>query len=63
METIQYILKHLHWANQRILETLQNGQENKQANNLFSHIHHAENVWLTRLKGIDSSHWVARFIE
>jgi uncharacterized damage-inducible protein DinB len=48
--------KHLHWANQRILETLQNGKENKQANNLFSHILHAENVWYTRLKGADSSH-------
>jgi uncharacterized damage-inducible protein DinB len=47
---------HLHWANQRILETLQNSEENKQANNLFSHILHAENVWYTRLKGADSSH-------
>ncbi|MCM3691441.1 DinB family protein [Neobacillus niacini] len=50
------MFKHLHWANQRILETLQNAaQENKQANKLFSHILHAENVWFTRLKGIDSS--------
>jgi hypothetical protein len=48
--------KHLHWANQRILETLQNGKENKQANNLFSHILHAENVLYTRLNGADSSH-------
>jgi uncharacterized damage-inducible protein DinB len=50
------MFKHLHWANQRILETLQNGEENRQANNLFSHILHAENVWYTRLKGADSSH-------
>jgi uncharacterized damage-inducible protein DinB len=56
LETIQSMFKHLHWANQRILETLQNGEENKQANNLFSHILHAENVWYTRLKGADSSH-------
>jgi uncharacterized damage-inducible protein DinB len=56
LETIQSMFKHLHWANQRILETLQNGQENKKAINLFSHILHAENVWYTRLKGADSSH-------
>ncbi|MEH7111672.1 DinB family protein [Neobacillus niacini] len=56
LETIHSMFKHLHWANQRILETLQNGEENKQANTLFSHILHAENVWYTRLKGADSSH-------
>ncbi|MEH6995743.1 DinB family protein [Neobacillus drentensis] len=56
METIQSMFKHVHWANQRILETLQNGAvENKQANKLFSHILHAENVWFTRIKGNDSS--------
>ncbi len=49
------MFKHLHWANQRILETLQNGEENKQAINLFSHILHAENVWFTRITGTDSS--------
>ncbi|MFS0777598.1 DinB family protein [Neobacillus sp. 3P2-tot-E-2] len=56
METIRSMFQHLHWANLRILETLQNGEENKQANNLFSHILHAVNVWFTRLKGADSSH-------
>lgn len=56
LETIQFMFKHLHWANQRILETLQNGEENKQVKKLFSHILHAENVWYTRLKGADSSH-------
>jgi uncharacterized damage-inducible protein DinB len=56
LETITSIFKHLHWANQRILETLQNDEENNQAVNLFSHILHAENVWFTRLKGADSSH-------
>jgi uncharacterized damage-inducible protein DinB len=57
LETLQSMFKHLHWANQRILETLQNGAlENKKANNLFSHILHAENVWFTRLIGGDSSH-------
>ncbi|MDM5326754.1 DinB family protein [Neobacillus sp. CF12] len=57
METIQNMFKQVHWANLRILETLQNGGvENKQANYLFSHILHAENVWFTRLVGADSSH-------
>jgi uncharacterized damage-inducible protein DinB len=57
LETIQSMFKHVHWGNQRILETLQNGPvENKQVKNLFSHILHAENVWFTRLMGADSSH-------
>lgn len=56
METIKSMFTHIHWANQRILETLQNDEENKQAANLFSHILHAEKVWYTRLKGADSSH-------
>jgi uncharacterized damage-inducible protein DinB len=57
METIQNMFKHVHWANLRILDTLHDcDEENKQTKNLFSHILHAENVWLTRLKGADSSH-------
>jgi uncharacterized damage-inducible protein DinB len=56
LETIRSMFTHLHWANQRILETLHNGEEIKQAANLFSHILHAENVWYTRLKGADSFH-------
>ncbi|MEH7377981.1 DinB family protein [Neobacillus drentensis] len=56
METIRNMFEHLNWANQRILETLQNMEgENKQVNNLFSHILLAEHVWFTRLIGSDSS--------
>ncbi|MEH7085782.1 DinB family protein [Neobacillus drentensis] len=56
METIRNMFEHLHWSNQRILETLQNTEsENEQINRLFSHILLAEQVWLTRLKGSDSS--------
>lgn len=56
MGTIKNMFEHLHWANQRILETLKNIEgENKQVNNLFSHILLAEHVWFTRLKEIDSS--------
>jgi uncharacterized damage-inducible protein DinB len=56
VETIQKMYEHLHWANQQILGTLQNMEdENNRAMNLFSHILFAEQVWFTRLKGSDSS--------
>jgi uncharacterized damage-inducible protein DinB len=56
VKTIQNMFEHLHWANQRILETLKSIEgENKQAIILFSHILLAEQVWFTRLKGLDSS--------
>ncbi|MEH7255294.1 DinB family protein [Neobacillus niacini] len=56
METIRNMFKHLHWANQRILETLEHNTEvDKQIINLFSHILLAEQVWFTRLKGLDSA--------
>lgn len=56
MDSIRNMFEHLHWANQRILETLKNIEgENKQVNNLFSHILLAEHVWFTRLRGLDSS--------
>jgi uncharacterized damage-inducible protein DinB len=49
--------EHLNWANQRILETLQNAEtDNEQVKSLFSHILYAEQVWVTRLKGMDSLH-------
>ncbi|PFP30569.1 damage-inducible protein DinB [Bacillus sp. AFS073361] len=56
MKTIRNMFEHLHWSNQRILETLQNMKgENEQINRLFAHILLAEQVWLTRLTGSDSS--------
>lgn len=48
--------EHLYWANQRILETLQSIEdENQEVSRLFSHILLAEKVWITRLRGLDSS--------
>jgi uncharacterized damage-inducible protein DinB len=48
--------EHLNWANQRIFETLQSIEdENQEVWRLFSHILNAENVWITRLRGMDSS--------
>jgi len=58
MKTIIRMFEHLYWANQRILETLQNldyNQKNKQTLKLFSHLLFAEQVWLNRLQGKDSS--------
>ncbi|GGH27450.1 DinB family protein [Paenibacillus segetis] len=57
MKTIQKMFEHLNWANQRILETLQNVKNGglDQQLRLFSHILNAEQVWVTRLKGMDSS--------
>lgn len=47
---------HLNWANLRILETLQSIEdENQEVSRLFSHILLAEKVWITRLRGLDSS--------
>jgi uncharacterized damage-inducible protein DinB len=48
--------KHLNWANQQILETLQRMEdEDQEVCRLFSHILFAEKVWITRLQGLDSS--------
>ncbi|MDQ0092001.1 putative damage-inducible protein DinB [Paenibacillus anaericanus] len=55
MQTIQKMFEHLHWANQRMLETLQNVETQYQQVRLFSHILNAEQVWATRLRGMDSS--------
>ena len=56
MKTIQKMYEHLNWANQCILETLQSIEDENQAvNRLFSHILFAEKVWITRLRGSDSS--------
>ncbi|WP_138756223.1 DinB family protein [Paenibacillus sinopodophylli] len=56
MQTIQKMYEHLHWANQRILETLQNIDVESQQVRLFSHILNAERVWIARLREKDSSH-------
>ena len=56
LKTIQKMYEHVDWANQRILETLQGmGDDNQEVCRLFSHILFGERVWLTRLRGSDSS--------
>ncbi|GED68235.1 hypothetical protein BRE01_19370 [Brevibacillus reuszeri] len=56
MKTIQKMYEHLDWANQRIFKTLQSIEgENQEIWRLFSHILHAEKIWITRLRGMDCS--------
>jgi uncharacterized damage-inducible protein DinB len=56
MKTIRNMYEHLHWANLRLLEGFQNSKgENQQVIGLFAHVLFAEQVWLTRLQGKDSS--------
>lgn len=56
MRTIQKMYEHLNWANHRILEKLHNNKNgNQQIIDLFSHILYTEQVWITRLRGMDSS--------
>ena len=51
--------QHLHWANQQILEPLKTIEsvESHNARRLFSHILCAEQVWLSRIQGRDSSQY------
>lgn len=56
MQTIRNMFQQLNWANERILAHLRTQDHNEQALRLFAHILHAEQVWLTRLQGQDSSH-------
>ncbi|MBP1999080.1 putative damage-inducible protein DinB [Paenibacillus shirakamiensis] len=57
MSTIHKMFEHVHWANQRVLETLQQAESvHAETIRLFAHILHSEQVWLTRLQGKDSSH-------
>jgi uncharacterized damage-inducible protein DinB len=47
---------HLNWANHRILETLKSIEdENQEVNRLFSHILFGEQIWITGLRGLNSS--------
>lgn len=55
MKTIQRMFDHLNWANRRILQTLQKIEVGDQQVRLFLHTLCAEQVWITRLKGMDSS--------
>lgn len=56
MKTLYKMYEHLDWANQRILQVLQQeSAQNLDALRLFSHILQAEQVWIARINGKDSS--------
>ncbi|MBU7592937.1 DinB family protein [Metabacillus halosaccharovorans] len=57
MISLKRMFDHLHWANQQILKTLKVNEplESHKARQFFSHILCAEQVWLTRIQGKDSS--------
>ncbi|OWA33477.1 damage-inducible protein DinB [Saccharibacillus sp. O16] len=55
MNTIRNMFDHLDWANRAILGALQNAKAGGKALRLFAHTLHAEQVWLTRLRGKDSA--------
>ena len=55
-EHLLRLYQHANWANRRILDLLRNqSQVNECARKLFSHVLAAEQVWITRLRGQDSS--------
>ncbi|MEK3990014.1 MULTISPECIES: DinB family protein [Robertmurraya] len=57
MKSIQSMYDHLHWANERIINTLLSlSVPNKPAGKLFAHTLLAERVWITRLAGNSSAH-------
>ncbi|WP_123041114.1 DinB family protein [Cohnella candidum] len=58
MKTIKRMMDHLIWADERILDALEeSGTKNKDLLKLVRHVAIAERVWLSRLQGKDSSQY------
>jgi uncharacterized damage-inducible protein DinB len=56
MKTIQRMYAHLNWANKLILQVLEDeGKDHARAIELFTHILRAERIWLSRMRGEDST--------
>ncbi|SDC90841.1 Uncharacterized damage-inducible protein DinB (forms a four-helix bundle) [Paenibacillus sp. UNCCL117] len=56
MKSYTQMFAHLEWANAKIAKALRaGGEEQAQALKLFAHTLGAERVWLTRIRGEDSS--------
>lgn len=49
------LLRYEAWANQRVVESLRQSQTPPRAVELFAHVLGAQEVWLSRLAGLDSS--------
>ncbi|RXT07184.1 DinB family protein [Ammoniphilus sp. CFH 90114] len=54
MNTVRKMYEHLDWANRRILEALETA-EHLEGLRLFAHILQAEQVWVSRIVGRDTS--------
>ena len=58
MKTIKRMMDHLYWADERILEALEESQtKNKGLLKLAPHVAVAERVWLSRLQGKSSAQY------
>lgn len=58
METIKRMAEHMYWADERILDALEeSGTKNKDLLKLVRHIAVAEQVWLSRLQGKGSTQY------
>jgi uncharacterized damage-inducible protein DinB len=56
IKTLRKMFEHMHWADSRILELLQQpNADSTKAAALFAHSLQAELIWLTRLQGEDSA--------
>lgn len=55
MPNTQTLFRHLDWANREIMKALRGAEIGGKALDVFAHILLAERVWLTRLRGVDSS--------
>ncbi|MEO2202913.1 DinB family protein [Paenibacillus pabuli] len=58
MKTIKRMMEHLYWADERILDALQESEmKNKELLKLVRHVAVAERVWLSRLQGKGSAQY------
>lgn len=55
LDHFRRLLVHMRWADQRVLERLREGADERTLR-LFAHVVGSARVWLTRLEGRDSSH-------
>ena len=58
LERLRLMFEYELWANRRVLESLRSATEHGKSVGLLAHILAAQDIWLTRLDGRDSSHIV-----
>lgn len=66
LERFRLLFRYERWANERALASIEQADDTGSAVRLFSHILAAQEVWLTRLRGEDSSSvaiWPARSLD